>query len=332
MAIDSKQLTVRPMGPSQTTAAGSTQSSAGAQAPAAPQGGEAKPRDSFAAHTHGPRCGCNGPKMSGEELAKVEQKVAQKIAEQRSAGPRSEPGAPSAAEPRVIDVYFHVVTRGNGPSNGDVPQEQIEAQIQVLNDAYREAGFEFRLVEVDRTNNGRWYTAQPGSRAETDMKASLRKGGADALNIYTSQPSGGILGWATFPSDYKADPLDDGIVLLNTTLPGGTSAPYNEGDTGTHEVGHWMGLYHTFNQPKGAGLPLGDMVDDTPAHNQNFGKPPPTTDTLPNEPGLDPVHNFMNYTDDDWMFEFTPGQVDRMQAQWALFRETAKPEPKAAAA
>ncbi|MDQ3264200.1 MAG: zinc metalloprotease [Myxococcota bacterium] len=315
MTIDTKLITPRPLpvapkveSPA-TPAAQNTVSSAGT----------APTKDSFqTGHVHGASCGCGKPKVTGDELAKVEAKVADKVAEIQA---NKADGSTSLTpvEPKVIDVYFHVITKGAGPKNGDVSQEQIEAQIKVLNDAYKDAGFQFNLVEVDRTKNAKWYTGQPGTSAETDMKSTLRKGDSEALNIYSTSPSGGLLGWATFPSDYKDFPKDDGVVILNTSLPGGTSAPYNEGDTATHEVGHWMGLHHTFNQP---GLPDNDSVSDTPEHEVNYGKPPETTDTVPGKPGNDPVHNYMNYTDDDWMYEFTPGQVDRMQAQWELFRET----------
>jgi hypothetical protein len=219
----------------------------------------------------------------------------------------------------TIDVYFHVINKGTGAANGDVSNSQITSQINVLNNAWAPSGFSFRLVAVTRTTNASWYTMSPGSPEEAAAKAALRQGTADDLNIYSANPGGGLLGWATFPANYSTNPLQDGVVVLFSSLPGGSAVPYNEGDTGTHEVGHWLGLYHTF---QGGCSPKGDLIDDTPSERSPAFGCPTGRDSCAGKKaaGLDPIHNFMDYTDDACMFEFTSDQSTRMQGQWSLFR------------
>ncbi|NUL81566.1 MAG: zinc metalloprotease [Armatimonadetes bacterium] len=236
---------------------------------------------------------------------------------------------------RYITVYFHVIYSTTGA--GNVSDAQIQNQLTVMNKGFAgqdlprsgqgpsaqptaNTNFQFVLGGITRTQNNTWFGMTPGSSAEAQAKNALRVGGANVLNIYTANPSGGYLGWATFPWNYASNPKSDGVVVLYSTLPGGSAAPYNLGDTATHEVGHWMGLYHTF---QGGCTTNNDYVSDTPAERWPYYGCPgsyPNTCSGNRYPGRDPIENFMDYTDDACMFQFTAGQASRMSTMAANYR------------
>lgn len=144
--------------------------------------------------------------------------------------------------------------------------EQIKDQIEVLNRDYTGTGLTFKLVNTTRTRNRKWFeNVAPATPEQEEMKKKLRCGGPNALNVFSvsfdNKNASDFLGYATLPSGYNDNPKDDGVVVRYSTLPGGIHAPTNLGRTLTHETGHWVGLYHTF---EGGCEGKGDYVSDTP--------------------------------------------------------------------
>jgi Pregnancy-associated plasma protein-A len=257
------------------------------------------------------------------------------------------------AETVTIPVKFHVIYKDEGLGGGKngggyLSDERIQAQIDVLNAAFLSSGFQFDFdveTDVTRTNQAEWFNLVSsgsdqryfrGSNKEIKMKQALHEGDSETLNIYSASLGQFLLGWAWLPWDLDPEFTDgnplpsflDGVVLDFRSLPvvpndtGDDSkfAIYSEGDTGTHEVGHWLGLYHTF---QGGCSEPGDHVDDTAAEASPAFNCPVGRDTCVDagvDPGVDPIRNFMDYTQDSCMNMFTAGQAVRMQASWAEFR------------
>ena len=151
------------------------------------------------------------------------------------------------------------------------------------------------------------------------MKNALHDGDSETLNVYAADIGDGLLGWAYFPKGYNnGRDYVDGVVMLDESMPGGNRpGKYAFGDTLTHEVGHWLALHHTFHAGCSAS---NDFVVDTPKEAiPQFDCPPDSTDTC-TAPGTDPIHNFMDYTQDSCMYLFTAGQAKRMNDAWINFR------------
>ncbi|HEX7255326.1 MAG TPA: zinc metalloprotease [Gaiellaceae bacterium] len=220
-----------------------------------------------------------------------------------------------------VPVYFHVVHAGGV---GNISQTVIDDQMEVLNAAFAgfyggaASGFSFKLVAVTRTDNAAWHAAGPGTKDERDMKRTLRQGGWNALNLYATT-AGAYLGWAYFPGLPESRQYLDGIVVDWESMPGASTryaGRFDLGHTATHEAGHWLHLYHTF---QGGCNNWGDYVEDTPPQRFPTSGCPEGQDTC-KEPGLDPIHNYMDYSDDPCYNQFTKDQVTRMQDAWLHFR------------
>ncbi|KAH9007116.1 Metalloprotease [Lactarius hatsudake] len=253
--------------------------------------------------------GC-GTTISKEEMAAAEKDFESNKASQAL----MEEGIGSVTVP----VHFHVISEDGTPQGGNLTVDSIIDQMKALNDGFAHSGLSFKLVDVTRTVNADWFNnVGPNTTQQTLMKKSLRKGGAADLNLYSVGFGGsGLLGYTTFPFSYSKKPKDDGVVFLYSSVPGGAAEPFNEGKTVTHEVGHWVGLYHTF---QGGCEGSGDFVRDTPAEASPAFGCPIGRDTCSSS-GVDPIHNYMDYSDDSCMNQFTPGQIRRLSSQFAIYR------------
>jgi hypothetical protein len=138
----------------------------------------------------------------------------------------------------TVKVYWHVVALNKTTAGGYLAQSALDAQLQVLNDAYEPQGVAFVEAEADWTVNVEWANDE----AEVPMKTALRKGTYADMNVYWVANSQ-YLGYAYYPIAIDVTSEEfilDGVVAVASSVPGGT-APYDLGHTLTHEAGHWFG-------------------------------------------------------------------------------------------
>ena len=248
-----------------------------------------------------------------------------------------------------IPVVFHVV---HNTATQNISEAQIDSQITVLNQDFRRTNPDITQVpavwqglvadcriEFDRATEDPNGNATNGvTRTQTNVTAFTdddamkfaAQGGADAwpsnryLNIWVCQLSGGLLGYAQFPAGPVAT---DGVVITHTGFgtTGTAAAPFDRGRTATHEIGHWLNLFHIWGDD-GTGCGGSDEVPDTPNQGgPNGGCPSFPSVTCGNGPNGDMFMNYMDYTDDACMFMFTQGQRERVDACLAGPRSTFQP-------
>jgi Pregnancy-associated plasma protein-A len=252
-----------------------------------------------------------GPGVDHREISPAEQAAIEARTARILAGKKT-----SRVTTPNVPVYVHVMADSQG--NGDVTDKQIRDQIAVLNKEFAgqessdaaNTGFTFTLADTNRYFNDQWHNDK-GSQA---YRKATRQGGANALNIWLVDFA--YLGIATFPWDYKKHPDIDGIRVHFDSIPGGSITNFNLGKTATHEAGHWFGLYHTF---QGGCTTTNDEVADTPAQSSPTSGCPEGRDSCA-LPGLDPIHNYMDYSYDPCYNQFTLGQSTRMNDMWTAYR------------
>jgi hypothetical protein len=238
-----------------------------------------------------------------------------------------------------IPVHVNVLYR---TAAENISNAQIQSQIDVLNEDFAGTNADrtsvpavFNTVFAGNTRIRFTWDATTGLtkrsttktswRTNDDMKRSSRGGinptsPTTKLNIWVCTLSNGLLGYATFPGTSSAI---DGVVVLNIAFgrTGSVRAPFNLGRTCTHEVGHWLNLFHIW----GNATCGNDQVGDTPPHNgPNYGCPGVVNVTCTSNATTNPngftrqmTMNYMDYVDDGCMYMFTLGQSARMNATFA---------------
>lgn len=241
----------------------------------------------------------------------------------------------------IVPVVVHIIHNGEPEGVGfNISNEQIKSQIEVLNEDFNRknkdtintpsifknvagnAGIEFKLANktpddkhtdgIIRVKSDMSIFSDKEELMKTKSHGSVAWDSKKYLNIWVCNLSNGVLGYAQFPQMFKNKEKTDGVVINTECFgrKGFVKPPFDNGRTTTHEIGHWMGLYHIWGDNLGC-QNGSDFCDDTPQHyypnigcSQNHHSCSNTGDMY---------MNYMDYTDDSCMNIFTKDQVLRMR-------------------
>ncbi|KAG6811957.1 hypothetical protein H0H92_005121 [Tricholoma furcatifolium] len=221
------------------------------------------------------RCGTH---RTPEQIAAMERDFQERI----KASARRE-----AAPKYTLKVYFHVISEDDTVAGGNITDDAIARQIDVLNEAYHDINIRWILAETTRTINGNWFNNSLNPKHSAAMKNSLHRGSPADLNVYTVRLNENVLGYATSPVQYQKNAFDentvgsdnDGVVIRSATVPESdlTHFRITSAQTLVHYTARWIGLYR-------------------------------------------PEEDIMEYSDDSWTPSFTVEQISLASEQLKTYR------------
>jgi len=245
-----------------------------------------------------------------------------------------------APAPPSTPLYVHVVAGSTSRADGYLSEQEVVGQVSQIQSLFAPHGITFTHTSAMRTwsVNSSWAGASRDNFNE--MKEALHKGDYRSLNLYirniTLADYGGTCTnpWTAEEISHIPFPtrlLRDGCIVNTLSLPGSSHSFMNQGKTAVHEIGHWFGLFHTFEDqgirdgvnppnPCWSGNPDDDVVDTPKMRNVGTGVCNKTQNSCAEPAGqnpiYDPVENYMSYSSDSCMDRFTEGQRVRM---WAIY-------------